>query len=359
MSSMLLPVLLAEMLASYCIAGIPFGLIFGKQKGVDVRQSGSGNIGTTNVTRQIGVGAGVLTMVCDILKGWVCTFFGSMIMTALVFNGDPSFVAPTGPFGWAIACVYLACICGHVFSPYLKFRGGKGIAVGFGAALGFSWPIALGLLVVWALCAVPSRYVSAGSLCAAVALPFLAFFIYYPTSFAFLAPFILVAIIVVWAHRENLERLRAGTEQPFTFKGAGAALEHQDERDVMAAQAGAPEKPAAPVEAPRTVQNDRTEEQVELADDEAQAEALAAQKKAQEHAVDVNDVEDALEAAAESADEHEEPGQAGSVFFGDEPKVASMIEQRTAAINGEGAQVRQEDAQIKSAEKKDEGKPEA
>lgn len=325
-SSMLLPVLLALLLASYCIAGIPFGLVFSKLAGVDVREKGSGNIGATNVTRTMGTGMGVLTMLCDIAKGWVCTFFGSAILAQLVFEGDPAPVAPTGAFGWTVACIYLACICGHVFSPYLHFRGGKGIAVGFGAALGFSWPIALGLLVVWALCAVPSRYVSAGSTCAAVCLPFLAFFIYYPASFAFVAPFVLVAVIVVWAHRENLGRLRAGTERPFSFKREDEAAPeaqsyHEEQGEVIADRAGAPDE--TPVDdgrtdaAPRTVENARSEEQVELADMEAESRRAAAEDKAREDAVDVTDVEDALQEAAEA----EKP----AVVFGDEPSVSKLV----------------------------------
>lgn len=217
------------MLAAYCICGIPFGLIFSSRKGVDVRTKGSGNIGTTNVARAVGGGTAALTLLCDAGKGFISTWLGGWILAELFFGGDPSLLAPDAAYGWCMGCIFLACICGHIFSPYLHFRGGKGIAVGFGAALGFSWPIALGLLVCWGLCMAPSRRVSVGSIAAAVALPFLSFFIYYPVTWAFEVPMILIALIVVWAHRDNIKKLRDGNEAPMAF-----ANDAQDQEDTLA-----------------------------------------------------------------------------------------------------------------------------
>jgi glycerol-3-phosphate acyltransferase PlsY len=215
---MLIPLTCLFMVFAYAVCGIPFGLIFAKMQGVDVREKGSGNIGSTNVTREVGASTGVMTLVCDMLKGYVCTWGATWALATICFAGDKSFVEPSGEYGWCVAMVYLACVVGHVFSPYLKFKGGKGIATGFGAALGFSWPIALGLGVVFCLLAFPSKYVSLGSVCAAICLPFLAFFIYYPVRVAFEIPFILIAVIVVWAHRSNIAKLRNGTEKKFAVK---------------------------------------------------------------------------------------------------------------------------------------------
>ena len=130
------------------------------------------------MAREVGPKAAALTLACDVAKGFVCTFLGTWVLAFFCFGGGVSQALPMGAWSWTGACLFLAAVCGHVFSPYLRFRGGKGIAVGFGAALGISWPIALGLLVVWALCTVPSKVVSLGSVAAAVALPFLAFFLY-------------------------------------------------------------------------------------------------------------------------------------------------------------------------------------
>ncbi len=213
--SFLIISLLLVMLGTFFVCGIPFGLLVGHALGTDPRTVGSKNIGATNVSREVNFFAGVLTAVLDIAKGFVCTYFGVRII-ALVLLVPPVYFLPDEPYlpqhAWVSAFIFLAAICGHVFSPYLKFKGGKGIAVGFGAALGFSWPIALGLIVVWGICCFPTRYVSVGSIASAAALPFLAFFIYYPVSISFEMPFVLIAIIVIWAHRKNLRRLRKGLE---------------------------------------------------------------------------------------------------------------------------------------------------
>jgi glycerol-3-phosphate acyltransferase PlsY len=112
--------------------------------------------------------------------------------------------------------VYAAAILGHVFSPYLHFHGGKGIAVGFGAALGFMWPVSLGLLVVFVVFAVPTRYVSLGSIAAAISLPILGWAIYHPSN-VFVILLGIVAAVVVWAHRANIGKLMRGEEKRFSF----------------------------------------------------------------------------------------------------------------------------------------------
>lgn len=340
MTSALLIYVLILMLAAYALGGIPFGLIFSKAKGTDVRQEGSGNIGTTNVTREVGAGAGVATLICDVAKGFVATWFASWFLTNAVLGGDPSLVAPTGEYGWTIALVFLASICGHVFSPYLKFKGGKGIAVGFGAALGFAWPVALGLLVIFFLCVVPSRYVSAGSLCAALCLPFLTFFIYYPVTFAFEAPFILVAIIVFWAHRQNLKNLREGTERKFGVASKADGEFHQVNEEVIAAQAGAEEA--------LSTGDDRPVKAAEKARRAAVADAAAVSSDDS-----VAAVEEATEEAGE-ADAATMPAPGTGVLFGDEEIVTRHIKKSIAKepdVAGEESQV---ESDIESAEGKSE-----
>ena len=112
-------------------------------------------------------------------------------------------VAPITPFGLASTLVYASCVLGHVFSPYLHFHGGKGISVGFGAGLGMYWPVGVGLLVVFLLFAVPSRYVSLGSVCAAASLPVICLALGFgPLN---TLPMAIVAVVVIWSHRQNIE----------------------------------------------------------------------------------------------------------------------------------------------------------
>ncbi len=215
MNSIFLLCLLA-VAVTYFVCGIPFGLLIASKEGhIDVRKVGSGNIGTTNVARSVGAKAGGLTLLCDALKGFLSTFIWSRIFAAVLFGGDMAQVGPFGAYGWMASVVFLAAICGHVFSPYLHFHGGKGIAVGFGAALGYIPLVALGLLLVFVVAAVPTRYVSLGSSLAAISLPIWGIvFGYAPQT---IYPLVAIAVIVVWAHRGNIKKLVHGEERKFSF----------------------------------------------------------------------------------------------------------------------------------------------
>ena len=135
MARLIFPTILSCIIA-YLLCGIPFGLLVARAHGVDVRKVGSGNIGTTNVARAAGVGASGLTLLLDAGKGFVSMMIARLIIPAMG-QVEVKAIAPDQPSGIVIAIVYVACICGHVFSCYLKFHGGKGIATGFGAALAF------------------------------------------------------------------------------------------------------------------------------------------------------------------------------------------------------------------------------
>ena len=201
------------MVASFAICGIPFGLLVARANGVDIRSVGSGNIGMTNVARSVGAKAAAITFLLDVVKGTVCVLVSRLLLAKICFGGDWGMTTPQSEFGWCAALVWAACVCGHVFSPYLGFHGGKGISVGLGAGLGLCWPVALLALAVFLVVALPSKYVSLGSICAAIALPTWGFvFGFTPAA---LVPTIVVAIVVIWSHRENIERLRTGTERKF------------------------------------------------------------------------------------------------------------------------------------------------
>ena len=201
-------------LAAYLICGIPFGLLIAKAFGTDVRKSGSGNIGATNVGRTVGKAAAALTLLCDVGKGFVCTASARALISWLS-GCDPELLSTSLPGGAAVTIVFLSCILGHVYSPYLGLHGGKGISVGFGASLGLNPIISLVLLLVFLLAAIPSKYVSLGSVCADISLPIACIFLGF--SVQSLIPVILACIVVLWAHRENIKALIKGTERKFSF----------------------------------------------------------------------------------------------------------------------------------------------
>ncbi|MDA8428843.1 MAG: glycerol-3-phosphate 1-O-acyltransferase PlsY [Geobacteraceae bacterium] len=182
---------------AYLIGSVPTGLLLGKACGVDVRKEGSGNIGATNLYRTVGRKIGVITLVGDCLKG--------MIPVLLVkFSSLPS--------GYA-AWVGLAAFCGHVFSVFLRFKGGKGVATALGVFLALA-PLAVGAaLLVFITLMLIFRYVSLGSIAAAVVMPLAVILL--GGSKELIAVTLVIAVVVVVKHHENIRRLLAGTESRF------------------------------------------------------------------------------------------------------------------------------------------------
>ena len=208
-------------LLSYLVCGIPFGLLIARASGVDVRTVGSGNIGTTNVARSVGKSEAALTLGCDVGKGLVCMLVARGLIP-LASGIEWAAFCPGCGFGWVMSCVYLCCVLGHVFPPYLGFHGAKGIAVRLGGALGLCWPVALGIIAVFAVFAVPTRYVSLGSVCAAASLPLWS--LVFGFSTASVLPVVAVAVVVIWAHRSNIKKLVNHEERKFSFH-------HEDKGD--------------------------------------------------------------------------------------------------------------------------------
>ena len=188
-------------IAAYLLGSIPFGYLIVKMgSGSDVRGSGSGNIGATNVTRVAGKAAGVATLLLDVGKGYLAVWLAMRWS-----HGNIRWVMGAG----------VAVVLGHTFSCWLRFRGGKGVATGLGVFLAVAWQAVLATLVVWIVVVAFWRYVSLGSVVAAAALPILVYLFYAPghapplaVSFGSVA----VAILVIFKHRENIARLIAGTE---------------------------------------------------------------------------------------------------------------------------------------------------
>lgn len=205
-------------LLCYLVCGIPFGLIVGKHSkaGVDVRTVGSGNIGMTNVARSAGKFAAALTLLLDAGKGFAALMLARFIFCAWTLGGDVALTAAAASFGWVSSLFYAACVLGHVFSIYLGFKGGKGISVGLGAGLAWCAPAALIMLAVFMIFALPSKYVSLGSVAAAISLPFAA--LVCGIKGAALLPLVVVSVVVIWAHRKNVRALINHTERQFTIK---------------------------------------------------------------------------------------------------------------------------------------------
>ena len=194
--------------AAYLVGGIPFGFLIGKARGVDVRTVGSKNIGATNVFRTVGKKWGLVAFVCDVLKGLVPT------LLAKRFAADPS---------WLPLAVGVACVVGHMLTPYMKFKGGKGVATAFGMLIGLV-PALVGVaFALFALVFACSHFISLGSISAAA---FLMVAVWFPRlgteGRANLPQCILVSAIaafVIFKHRANIGRLLSGTESKiYLFK---------------------------------------------------------------------------------------------------------------------------------------------
>jgi glycerol-3-phosphate acyltransferase PlsY len=193
----------AVTLAGYLVGGIPFSYIAGRMRGIDLRQHGSGNLGASNTYRILGGRIALAVLVLDVAKGL------APVLVAKQF--DPPGSAPVHALAAAAGA-----ILGHLFSPYLKFSGGKGIATSAGAFAGLTpWAFACALTVFAAVFAA-RRIVSLASLCGAVTLP-LAVWLTERAGLAdphasMLWVTILVMLVVVFKHRGNIRRLLAGTE---------------------------------------------------------------------------------------------------------------------------------------------------
>ena len=182
---------------AYLLGSIPTGLLLAKAAGVDIRTTGSGNIGATNVYRSLGRNIGVLTLVGDSLKGLI------PVLVARQLGMGDSLIA-------AIGC---AAFLGHVYTIFLRFKGGKGVATALGVFLGVS-PLSIGIaLIIFIAVVAAFRYISLGSITAAAAMPFTVTLL--DPRPPIIAMTTLIALLVIWKHRENIRRLREGTESRF------------------------------------------------------------------------------------------------------------------------------------------------
>lgn len=187
--------LLLVVIVAYLIGSIPFGYLIVRGKvGADIRQTGSGGTGATNVSRRAGKVAGVVTLILDALKGGA-----AVLIAELLTRSD-----------WMVAAAAVAVIVGHIFPVWLRFRGGKGVATGAGVFLSLAPVAVLCAGVVFLAIVLTTRYVSLGSMVGATVIPLFVWLL--SDSRPLLIAAALGALLIVFAHRGNIARLARGTE---------------------------------------------------------------------------------------------------------------------------------------------------
>lgn len=192
--------LILSAIAGYLLGSLNSSLIVGKFYGVDVRQHGSGNAGTTNTLRTLGKKAALFVLLGDMVKGFVAYLAGYLIYG--------------GQLGGMIAGT--AAIIGHVWPVFFNFKGGKGVLTSLAVLLLIDWPIALGVLGVFIIILVLTKYVSLGSIIAAALFPITAVIIGREIEIVLLSA--IIALLIIFKHQTNIKRLREGTESKFSFK---------------------------------------------------------------------------------------------------------------------------------------------
>jgi acyl phosphate:glycerol-3-phosphate acyltransferase len=222
---------------AFVLGSIPFGLVIGRSQGIDIRQHGSGNIGATNVLRVLGKKYGIPCLILDALKGFIPV---ALAVNLIQITGRQVQVPLSLPDAWILKLAAadaikgqtaqiltaLCAVLGHNYSPWVGFKGGKGIATSAGVLLALMPFAVLLLLGIWALLFAITRYVSVASMGAAAVLPLLTLWGSWhhgriqdgtwnkPLFVLTLA----IAILAIWKHRSNIQRLREGTENRFVPK---------------------------------------------------------------------------------------------------------------------------------------------
>ena len=199
---------LGVIIGSYLIGSIPWGLVVGRLKGIDIREYGSGNIGSTNILRTLGTKFGAIVLIADVLKGVIAVLLARYIIET-----------PTGEMAAGFAA-----IAGHDWSLFLKFKGGRGVATSLGALLPMAMPAPLAAvsgLVVFLLIVALTRYVSLGSLLGSVSavVTMAVFMALDRVSWEYLVYIVVAVTLIIFQHRDNIKRLASGTEGKLGQKG--------------------------------------------------------------------------------------------------------------------------------------------
>jgi glycerol-3-phosphate acyltransferase PlsY len=206
----MLPLLLTIVI-SYLLGSIPFGLILVRLlRGQDIRTTGSGNIGATNVARS-SPALGLLTLLLDAAKGVLAV----QLAAAIARRMDPGNEAA---LLWLMCVAAVFAIIGHIFPVWLNFRGGKGVATAVGGFLCLAPYAVAGSLIVFLIAVIATRYVSLGSVLAAAGFPFFVMWLYKGFESRMITLLAAASLLVIWRHRKNIARLLGGTESRFQLR---------------------------------------------------------------------------------------------------------------------------------------------
>ncbi len=221
-------------LLAFLVGSIPFGLLIAKSKGINIREHGSGNIGATNVLRVVGKKYGITCLFLDLLKGLIPTIIGMSLITyagahpplSFSFLSQYAIEIPRSQAQVLHILTALATILGHNYSPWIGFKGGKGIATSAGALIALMPVGVIVLIVIWVILFFTTKYVSVASIGAALSLPVVmilgSWYHGKLSDGSWNIPLfifsIIIALLATWRHRSNISNLRNGTEHKFTKK---------------------------------------------------------------------------------------------------------------------------------------------
>jgi glycerol-3-phosphate acyltransferase PlsY len=186
---------IALIMLSYLIGSVPFGMLFARAKGINLRETGSRNIGATNVLRSVGKGAALLTLMGDLLKGAAAVALGKALAVGPLYEG----------------LMGLAAVAGHDFSAFLRLRGGKGVATSLGVILIYAPKAGILTVILWVAVVLATRYSSLGALLSFAVLPAGVALFGYPGEKVALSG--IISIVLFVKHSDNIKRLLSGTER--------------------------------------------------------------------------------------------------------------------------------------------------
>ena len=197
-------------ITAFFMGSLPTGYLVAQAKGINIKSVGSGNIGATNVTRAMGKGWGAFVLIIDALKGFIPVLFVKLYFTSLPQTDLYVLMTVSG----------VCAVAGHVFTPFLGFKGGKGIATTLGMLLALSPLFAILVILIWLLLFLFTRVSSVGALSAALSMPIISFFLFHdkPVFLIMMTFASFMTLFIFFTHRENIQRLYRGEEKAFKKK---------------------------------------------------------------------------------------------------------------------------------------------
>ena len=214
-------ILIGICIISYLLGSIPFGVLIGKMlKGIDIRTTGSGNIGTSNAFRALGPVGGSLVFIADTLKGSIPVLIIAFLVPKLI---------PLDMKTVAQIAVGICAILGHTYSVFLKFTGGKGVATSFGVIVAMCWYVALICLGIWGIVVLTTKISSVASMTGAIAFPITTYIFFKTNDMPLLIFSIVACLLIIYLHRSNIKRLLNGEELKMSTKEKKNVSEFKEE----------------------------------------------------------------------------------------------------------------------------------